>query len=93
MADQSHSKRQNTEKILLDVVKTLRSHPEQYQEVRQAIRDAKSDEERVRQLLHYATTDQQLASLLPASARTGDASQELWITITVTTVLIPGDAY
>lgn len=104
MADQSHSQsqgqgqgRQQTERILLDAVKALRAHPEKYREVHRALREAKSDEERVRQLLHYATTDQQLTSLLPASTigtGTGGPEENLfWTTVTVTTVFIPASAY
>lgn len=97
MAEQIHGQgkghsRQNTEKILLDAVKALRAHPEKYREVHRALREAKSDEERVRQLLNYATTDQQLTSLLPVGTDTGQ-EELVWTTVTVTTIFIPASAY
>ena len=98
MANQSstHSpvqNRQQTETILLDAVKAMRAHPEKYQQVHRALREAKTDEERVRQLLNYATSDQQLASLMPSGVDTGGQEDLIWTTVTVTTVLIPASAY
>lgn len=84
-------KGQNTEQILLDVVRTMRQHPEKYQGMRRSLREANSDEERVRQLLNYATSDRELASLVPVG--TGETEQLAWTTVTVTTVFIPDSAY
>lgn len=81
-----------TEQILLDAVKALRNHPEKYQSVKRALREARTDEDRVRQLLHFATSDRELAALMPAQA--ADSTEPaIWTTVTVTTVLIPDTAY
>lgn len=81
-----------TEKILLDGIKALRSHPEKYKNVKKALREARTDEERVKQLLHYATSDRELAALMPAQAAE-TTEPAIWTTVTVTTVLIPDTAY
>ena len=93
MEEQAYS-RQDTERILLDAVEALRAHPEKYREVHRAIREARSDEERVRQLLNFATSDQEIAALLPASAAArGEPRALAWTTVTVTTIFIPDTAY
>ena len=82
----------DTEKILLDVVRNLRENPEKYQRVQTALRQARTDEERVRQLLNFATSERELAALVPAGT-TGDPQALAWTTVTVTTVLVPASAY
>ena len=82
----------DTEKILLEVVRNLREHPEKYQRVQTALRQARSDEERVHQLLNFATNERELAALVPAGA-SSDPQAIIWTTVTVTTVLIPASAY
>jgi len=75
------------ESILLDSMKALRENPEQYQELRKNLAGAKNDQDRVKQLLRYATSERELAALIPA----GKSGQELMAattTVTVTTVLI-----
>ena len=81
-----------TEKILLDGIKALRSHPEKYRAVQRALKEAKTDEDRVRQLLHFATSDRELAALMPAQA-TDVTEPAIWTTVTVTTVFIAESAY
>jgi hypothetical protein len=74
-----------TEKILLDVVTSLRKDPEKYKALQTALQEAKSDQARVKQLLHFATSEKELSALIPARAR---GTQLAWTTVTVTTVLI-----
>ena len=80
-----------TEKAILDVIKNLRANPEKYRAVRKSIREAKSDEEKVQNLLRYATSDRELASLVPTS--TAGVEELAWTTVTVTTVFIADSAY
>lgn len=80
-----------TEQAMLDVIKNLRANPEKYRAVRRSLREAKTDEEKVKNLLNYATSDRELASLVPTS--TGGVEELAWTTVTVTTVFIPDTAY
>jgi len=77
---------QNTEATLLEVVYALRDNPDKYETLRQALRDANSDQEKVSTLLQFATDEQELAALIPA--RPGGVELAAWTTVTVTTVLI-----
>jgi hypothetical protein len=79
------------EEMMLDIVRALRENPDKYQSVRRALNDAGSDEERVSTLLRFATSEQELAALMPQ--RPGGETELWWTTVTVTTVLIPDTAY
>ena len=76
------------EKTLLDAINVLRQNPEKYREVQKALKGARSDKERVHQLLQFATTERDLASLMPARAAGADEVQAAITTVTVTTVFI-----
>lgn len=76
-----------TEQILVDAIRTLRQHPEKYQAIQKELRNAKSDQERVHALLNFATTERELAALMPARAA-GAEVQAAITTVTVTTVFI-----
>jgi len=80
-----------TEQAMLDVIKNLRANPEKYRAVRKSIREAKTDEEKVQNLLRYATSDRELVALVPTG--TGGTEELAWTTVTVTTVFIPESAY
>jgi hypothetical protein len=77
---------QNTEALLLDVIRTLRQNPAQYERLRTELLTATSDEERVRRLLNLATSEQDLAALIPQ--REGGVEVAAWTTVTVTTIFI-----
>lgn len=78
--------RELTEKLLLDAVHALRDNPDKYRRFQDAFQKAGSDEERVKQLLHFATDERELAALLPA--RAVGTQTAAWTTVTVTTVII-----
>jgi hypothetical protein len=84
-------KQPDTEAMMLDIVRSLREDPERYQSVRRALSQADTDEERVSTLLRFATSERELAALIPA--RPGGETELAWTTVTVTTVLIPDTAY
>jgi hypothetical protein len=52
---------------------------------------AKTQEAKVAQLVKYATSERQLAALIPARVK-GKALAATWTTVTVTTVLIAADS-
>lgn len=80
---------QNIEQSLLQAVTIMRRDPEKYRQVRSALAGAGSDQERVRQLLSFATSERDLAALMP----TGTAEPQAAITtVTVTTVFIIADS-
>ncbi|HEX6372893.1 MAG TPA: hypothetical protein VF006_28480 [Longimicrobium sp.] len=81
----------STEQVLLESIQALRENPEKYARLREALQAARTDEERVKQLLHFATSKGELAALMPA--RAGGADALAWTTVTVTTILIPNSAY
>jgi hypothetical protein len=81
----------HTEQILMDAITTLREHPEKYKAVRQALKSANTDQERVHELLNFATSERELASLMPSRAA-GAEVQAAITTITVTTVFIIADS-
>lgn len=81
-----------TEAAMLEVIRALREHPEKYEAVQKALSDAQSDEERVSTLLEFATSEQELAALMPSRVG-GEETQLAWTTVTVTTVFIPSSAY
>jgi len=86
--------RQEDQQVLMDVLQALRSDPEKYQSVRTALTQAESDEDKVRTLLNFATSERELASLIPARV-VGEEDQLMSVTtVTVTTVFIlEGSAY
>ena len=73
-----------TERLVVEAVTALRDNPDRYRELRNSLAKAKSDKERAKQLLDYATTDRDLASLLPGGG--GETALVTWTTVTVTTV-------
>lgn len=77
---------QTTQSIVLDAVTTLRNNPEKYRAVYDSFKSAQSDEERVKLLLDFATSERELAALYPATG--GEVRQAAITTITVTTVFI-----
>ena len=79
-----------TAQILQEVITSLRKNPKKFQAVRKALKKADSDEERVKQLIRFATSERQLAALLPA--RLAGAQAAAWTTVTVTTVFILEDS-
>lgn len=81
----------NTEKIILDAVTAMRQNPERYREVHTALRRAGSDQERVRYLLNFATSDRQLTSLMPTGTGSDETAAAI-TTVTVTTVFIAVDS-
>jgi hypothetical protein len=85
-----------TEEMLMEVIRNLRAHPEQYQRLRKAMQEA-TDRARVQTLLQFVTTDRDLAALMPARGGGGMPGGEAalaWTTVTVTTVFIlEGSAY
>jgi hypothetical protein len=80
------------EEIIVKTVKALRENPEKYRELKNSLTTAKSDQARVKQLLEYATTERELAALIPARLPGGE-TELAWTTVTVTTVFIPNSAY
>jgi len=80
-----------SEQAILNAVNALRADPKKYAKLQRALRGAKTDEARVKQLLKYATSERELASLLPAD-KAGRAQAAAWTTVTITTVFIPTDA-
>lgn len=86
--------RQDHEQALAQILNEMRENPERYQSVRRGLVTAGTDEERVQALLNFATSERELAALIPA--RTVGENQELMsvTTVTVTTVFIlEGSAY
>jgi hypothetical protein len=79
-----------TAQILQEVITSLRKNPRKFQAVRRALKKADSDEERVKQLIRFATSERELAALLPA--RLAGAQAAAWTTVTVTTVFILEDS-
>ncbi len=81
---------QNTRAMMLQVISTLRANPAQYQKVRDQIMTANSDSERVEAVLNLATSDSDLAALIPV--RSGGVEVAAWTTVTVTTIFILTDS-
>jgi hypothetical protein len=82
-----------TEELIVKSVKALRENPEKYKELQKSLSAAKSDQAKVKQLLQYATTDRELAALIPARLPGGGASELAWTTVTITTIFIADSAY
>lgn len=81
---------QDTETAMLEVIRSLRENPEKYRSVREALSAAKTDEERVGTLVKYATSERELAALMPAGR--GAEVAAAWTTVTVTTIFILEDS-
>jgi len=79
-----------TAQILQEVITSLRKNPRKFQAVRRALKKADSDEKRVKELIRFATSERELAALLPA--RLAGAQAAAWTTVTVTTVFILEDS-
>ena len=83
-----------TEEMMIEAIQALRDNPKKYRALQKALKKSKSDRDRVKQLLHYATSDRELAALLPAKVAKGGEQQLMWTTVTVTTIFIlEGSAY
>jgi len=75
------------EQILTEAIANLRKNPERYKALHTALQSATTDKERVKELMHFATNESDLAALIPARARGSQGF--IWTTtVTVTTVLI-----
>jgi hypothetical protein len=74
------------EQILTEAIANLRKNPERYKALQTALQSATTDQERVKELMHFATNESELAALIPARAR--GTQGFIWTTVTVTTVLI-----
>lgn len=82
------------EAVLLDTINALRANPKKYKALKAALAKNKTDKARVKTLLKYATSDRQLAALMPASAVSASRRLASVSTVTVTTVFIlEGSAY
>ncbi len=68
---------------MLEVVKELRGDKEKYQELKNKIRDVKSEEDRADILIDFVTRDERLGQLLG-----GGANAAAITTVTITTVII-----
>lgn len=75
-----------TETALLEVLRAMREDPDKYTAVRRSIAAASSDEERVRAVLNFAETENDLAALMPS--RGTEVGLVTATTVTVTTVLV-----
>jgi hypothetical protein len=73
------------EQILTEVVANLRKHPEKYQALRKSLQAAKSNQEVAKELIHFATNENELAALIPSRARGVSPGLASW-TITVTVI-------
>jgi hypothetical protein len=82
------------EQALMEVIRTLRSDPEKYADLRRSLQRTQSDEEMVRALLDLSTSERELAALVPVRVGgTGEADLASTI-VTITTVFIlEGSAY
>ena len=61
--------RQDNEQTLAQVLSAMREDPERYQSVRRELGAAGTDEERVRALLNFATSERELAALITGRHR------------------------
>lgn len=77
-----------TERAILEILNAMRSDPEKYEAVRREILDAESDEDRVRALLNFATSERELAALIPRGQAGEPEALVTVTTVTVTTVLV-----
>ena len=93
-AKKAGGKAGRTEDLMLQAVQALRENPKKYSALQKALNNSKSDKDRVKQLIKYATSDRELAALLPAKVAQGGETQLMWTTVTVTTIFIlEGSAY
>jgi hypothetical protein len=75
-----------TEAALVQLIQAMREHPEKYESIRRTLTQAVSDEERASAILTVATSETELAALMPASLR--ESALVTVTTVTVTTVFI-----
>jgi hypothetical protein len=87
MAKRQQTESRKTEEFILQAVEVLRNNPKKYAAVRKALKTAKTDKARVKSLLKFATSDQELAALMPSQGEETHLGRTT--TITITTVLIP----
>jgi hypothetical protein len=91
MVASSKASTKKTEDFVLQAVQTLRENPKKYAAVRKALKEAKTDRARVKSLLKFATSERELAALVP---RGSTAALATVTTVTVTTIFIlEGSAY
>lgn len=90
MAATKQTRARSTEDFVLKAVETLRNNPKKYAAVRKSLKSAKTDRARVKSLLKFATSEKELASLLPA--RGGLTVSPTITTVTVTTIFILEDS-
>ncbi len=83
-------RRAETEEAMLEIIRSLRENPDAYASVRKALSGARSDEERVGTLVKLATSERELAALMPAGR--GAEVAAAWTTVTVTTIFILEDS-
>ena len=81
---------QSTERILLEAVETMRKNPEKYRDLHKQLKGARTDEDRVKRLLNFATSERDIAKLMPSGSQTETAAAIT--TVTVTTVFIIVDS-
>lgn len=77
-------------------IRSFREDPERWREIRSRFEATKTDDEKVALLLDFATSEGELARMVPVSRlRPGAEPVELATvtTITITTVLVPDTAY
>lgn len=85
---------QDNERALMEVIRMLRSDPEKYAGLRRSLQQAESDEEMVRTLLDMATSERELAALVPVRAGNDEETQLASTIVTITTIFIlEGSAY
>ena len=81
----------DTDAIIMEAIKSLRANPKKYQALKKALARSKTDQARVKVLIKYATSERELAALVPARAK--NVSNLAWTTVTITTIFIADSAY
>ncbi|MCH7738130.1 MAG: hypothetical protein IH872_12100 [Chloroflexi bacterium] len=76
---------------LREMVRNLRQDPEHYRSLRQRFLAASSDEDRVKLLVDFATTESEFREMVPTEL--GREALATITTVTVTTVTWPETAY
>ena len=95
----SYDDRRNVESMeeardrVADIVKKLREDPKEFSKIREKLRAAETDDQRVDLLVDFAVTEERIASLVPSGLGGGGQALATVTTVTVTTVTIPDTAY
>jgi hypothetical protein len=79
-----------TEDFVMKAVEVLRENPKKYAAVRKSLSKAKTDRARAKSLLKFATSDRELAALVPSGS--GTTQLATVTTVTVTTIFILEDS-